>query len=148
MSPPQGMDYGGSQLSYLYEVDEMVVLVMGADRGEELFEWSLLSGGELPVCHVKARLGQLLEEGILRPVILPVDLIGACLNMDICFPGGEGWLVIFLDVVHLGHPEGVVLGVGVEVTGESDILHCRLGCLVHLLDEVIDWCVGVHSLGS
>lgn len=147
MSPTQGMDYGGSQLPYLYEVDEIIVLVIGADGGEELFEWSLLSGGELPVCHVKSGLGQLLEEGVLGPVILPVDLMGACLNMDICFPGPDDRCV-FLDVVHLGHSEGVVLGVGVEVTGESDIVHCRYGCLVHLLDEVIDWCVGVHSLGS
>ena len=40
--------------AYLYEVDEMVVLVMGTDGGEELSEGSVLSGGELPVGHVKA----------------------------------------------------------------------------------------------
>lgn len=142
MSPPQGMGYGESWLSYLNEVDEMVVLVMGTDGGEELFEWSLLSDGELPACHVKPGLGQLLEEGILGLVILPVGLMGTCLNMDICFPGPDDRCV-FLDVVHLGHSEGVVLGVGVEVTGESDIVHCRYWCLVHLLNEVIDWCVGV-----
>lgn len=143
MSPPQGMGYGESWLSYLNEVDEMVVLVMGTDGGEELFVRCLLSDGELPVSHVKPRLGQLLKEGVLGLVILPVDLMGTCLNMNICCPGGEGRLVIFLDVVYLGHSEGVVLGVGVEATGESDIVHCRFGCLVHLLDEVIDWSVDV-----
>jgi hypothetical protein len=53
--------------------------------------------------------------------------MSACLNMNICCPGGEGWLVIFLDVVHLGHPEGLVLGVGVEAAGESHIVYCRFG---------------------
>ena len=121
--------------AYLNEVDEMVVLVVGTDGGEELFERSVLSGGELPACHVKVCFSQLLEEGVLGLVILPVELMGTCLNMNICCPGGEGWLVIFLDVVHLGHHEGVVLGVGVESTGESHIVHSRLGCLVDFLNE-------------
>ena len=42
------------KLSYLNEVDEMIVLVVRTDGGEELFERSLLSGGELPACHVKS----------------------------------------------------------------------------------------------
>lgn len=120
----------------------MVVLVVGADGGEELFEWSLLSDGELPACHIKASCCQLMEEGILGLVILPVGLMSACLDMYICCPGGED-CVVFLDVVYLGHPEGVVLGVGIESTGETDIVHCRFGCLVHLLYEVIDRSVDV-----
>ena len=42
------------KLSNLNEVDEMIVLVVRTDGGEELFERSLLSGGELPGCHVKS----------------------------------------------------------------------------------------------
>ena len=120
----------------------MIILVMGADGGEELFEWSLLSDGELPVGHIKSCFSQLLEEGILGFVILPVDLMSACLNMYICCPGGED-LVVLLDVVHLGHPEGVVLGIRVEATGESHILYCGFGFLVHLLNEGVDRCVDV-----
>lgn len=41
-------------LVYLNEVDEIIVLVVRTDGGEELFERSLLSGGELPGCHVKS----------------------------------------------------------------------------------------------
>ena len=42
------------KLSNLNEVDEMVVFIVGADGGEELFERSLLSGGEFPGCHIKS----------------------------------------------------------------------------------------------
>ena len=42
------------KLSNLNEVDEMIVLVVRTDGDEELFERSLLSGGELPGCHVKS----------------------------------------------------------------------------------------------
>ena len=42
------------KLSNLNEVDEMIVFIVGADGDEELFERSLLSGGELPGCHVKS----------------------------------------------------------------------------------------------
>lgn len=122
----------------------MVVLVMGTDGGEELFEWSLLPDGELPVSHVKSCFSQLLEEGVFGLVILPVDLMSACLNMNICCPGGED-LVVLLDVVHLGHSEDILLGVGVEGTVESDIVHCGLGCLVDLLYEGVDWGVDVSS---
>ena len=59
-----------------------------------------------------------------RVVIL--DGVSACLNMDICCPGGED-IVVLLDVVHLGHSEGVVLWVRVVGTVESNIVHCRLG---------------------
>ena len=45
---------GTKKLSNLNEVDEMVIFIVGADGGEELFEWGLLSGGELPGCHVKS----------------------------------------------------------------------------------------------
>lgn len=109
------------------EVDEMVVLIGGEYLLEEVKDVDLLSGGELPVGHVKSCFSQLLEEGVLGGIILPGDLMGACLNMHICCPGGEGRLVIFLDVVYLGHSEGVVLGVGVEPAGESDILYSGLG---------------------
>ena len=105
----------------------MVVLVGGEDVIKELQDVDLLSGGELPVGHVKSSPGHLLEELILVRIILPGDVMVACLHMDICCPCGEGWLVIFLDVVYLGHSEGVVLGVGVEVAVESDILYSGLG---------------------
>ena len=59
-----------------------------------------------------------------RVVIL--DGMSACLNMDICCPGGED-IVVFLDVVYLGHSEGVVLLVRVVGTVESNIVHCGLG---------------------
>ena len=42
------------KLSNLNEVDEMIVLVVRTDGDEELFERSLLSGGELPGCHAKS----------------------------------------------------------------------------------------------
>ena len=42
------------KLSYLNEVDEMVIFIVGADGGEELFEWSLLSVGQCPVTHIKS----------------------------------------------------------------------------------------------
>ena len=45
---------GTKKLSNINEVDEMLVFIVGADGGEELFERSLLSGGELPDCHVKS----------------------------------------------------------------------------------------------
>ena len=45
---------GTKKLSNLNEVDEMIVLVVRTDGDEELFERSLLSGGELPGCHVKS----------------------------------------------------------------------------------------------
>ena len=45
---------GTKKLSNLNEVDEMVIFIVGADGGEELFERSLLSGGKLPGCHVKS----------------------------------------------------------------------------------------------
>ena len=61
----------------------------------------------------------------MRFVILPLDLMSACLNMDICCPGGED-IVVFLDVVHLGHSEGVVLWVRVVGTVEPNIVHCGL----------------------
>ena len=114
------------KLSNLNEVDEMVVFIVGADGGEELFERSLLSDGELPGCHVKSCFSHLLEEGVLRLVILILDLMSAYLNMYICCPGGDD-IVVLLDVVHLGHSEGVVIGVDVRVgvECESDIIHCR-----------------------
>ena len=64
----------------------------------------------------------------MRFVILPLDLMSAYLNMYICCPGGED-IVVLLDVVHLGHSEGVVIGVDVRVgvECESDIVHCGLG---------------------
>ena len=114
------------KLSNLNEVDEMVVFIVGADGGEELFERSLPSGGELPGCHVKSCFSHLLEEGVLRLVILPLGLMSTCLNMDICCPGGED-NVVFLDVVHLGHSEGVVLWVRVVGTVESNIAHSGFG---------------------
>ena len=114
------------KLSNLNEVDEMVVFIIGTDGDEEFFEWSLLSGGELPGCHVKSCFSHLLEEGVLRFVILPLDLMIAYLNIYICCPGGDD-IVVLLDVVHLGHSEGVVIGVNVRVgvECESDIIHCR-----------------------
>ena len=127
------------KLSNLNEVDEMVVFIVGTDGGEELFERSLLSGGELPGCHVKSCFSHLLEEGILRFVILPLDLMSAYLNMYICCPGGDEFSVFF-DVVHLGHSEGVVPGVEVWVgiEGESDIIHCRHRCLLNLFYVRVD----------
>ena len=104
----------------------MVVFIAGADGDEELFERSLLSGGKLPGCHIKSCFSHLLDEGVLRFVILPLDLMSAYLNMYICCPGGDE-LKVFFDVVHLGHSEGVVIGVDVRVgvECESDIIHCR-----------------------
>ena len=127
------------KLSNLNEVDEMVVFIVGADGCEELFERSLLSGGELPGCHVKSCFSHLLEEGVLRLVILPLDLMSAYLNMYICCPGGEDASVL-LDVVHLGHSECVVLWVEVWVgiVGESDIIHCRHRYLLNLFYVRVD----------
>ena len=45
---------GTKKLSNLNEVDEMVIFIVGADGGEELFEWSLLSVGQCPVTHIKS----------------------------------------------------------------------------------------------
>ena len=42
------------KLSNLNEVDEMVVFIVGADGGEELFERSLVSVGQCPVTHIKS----------------------------------------------------------------------------------------------
>ena len=105
----------------------MIVFIVRTDGGEELFERSLMSGGELPGCHVKSCFSQLLEEGVFRFIILPLGLMSAYLNMYICCPGGDD-IVVFLDVVYLGHSECVVLGVEevwVGVAGESDIIYCR-----------------------
>ena len=105
----------------------MIVLVVRTDGGEELFERSLLSVGELPGCHVQSCFSPLLEEGVFRFIILPLGLMSAYLNMYICCPGGDE-LRILLDVVYLGHSECVVLGVEevwVGVEGESDIIHSR-----------------------
>lgn len=125
----------------------MVVFIVGADGGEELFERSLLSGGELPGCHVKSCFSQLLEEGVFRFVILPLDFMSAYLNMHICCPGGEDTSVL-LDVVHLGHSEGVVPGVEawVEIVGESDIINCRHRYLLNLFYVRVDRSVDVSSL--
>ena len=117
----------------------MVVFIVGTDGGEELFERSLLPGGELPGCHVKSCFSHLLEEGVLRFVILPIDLMLAYFNMYICCPGGED-IVTLLDVVHLGHSEGVVPGVEawVEIVGESDIINCRHRYLLNLFYVRVD----------
>ena len=45
---------GTKKLSNLNEVDEMVVFIVGTDGGEELFERSLMSGGQVPGCHIKS----------------------------------------------------------------------------------------------
>ena len=58
--------------------------------------------------------------------VVPLDGMSACLNMDICCPGGED-ISVLLDVVHLGHSEGVVLWVRVAGAVESNIVHCGLG---------------------
>ena len=129
-------------LSYFNEVDQMVVLVMRTDGLEELSEWSMLPGGELPVGHIESGLGHLLEEGILGQVILPVDAVLAGIHLHIRRPGGED-MVVLLDVVDLGHLEDILLGIGVEGTGESDIVHCRFRCLVDFLDEGVDRSVDV-----
>ena len=52
--------------------------------------------------------------------------MSAYFNMYICCPGGEDTSVL-LDVVHLGHSEGVVLCVEarVGIEGEADIINCR-----------------------
>ena len=115
----------------------MVVLVLGTDISEELMEGSSHPGVDVIGGEIKPCCCHSLEELILGWVILESDVMGACLNMNICCPGGED-LVVFLDVVYLGYPEGILLGVGVEATGESDIVHCRSGCLVHLLNEGVD----------
>ena len=72
-----------------------------------------------------------------RVVIL--DGVSACLNMDICCPGGED-AVVFFDVVHLGHSECVVLWVEVwvEIVGESDIINCRHRYLLNLFYVRVD----------
>ena len=58
--------------------------------------------------------------------VVPLDGMSACLNMDICCPGGED-IVVLLDVIHLGHSEGVVLWVMVAGAVESNIVHSGLG---------------------
>ena len=58
--------------------------------------------------------------------VVPLYGVSACLNMDICCPGSED-IVVFLDVVHLGHSEGVVLWVRVVGAVESNIVHSGLG---------------------
>ena len=58
--------------------------------------------------------------------VVILDGMSACLNIDICCPGGED-IVVFLDVVHLGHSEGVVLLVRVVGAVESNIVHSGLG---------------------
>lgn len=147
MSPPQGINEEKRNLTNLNEIHKMVVLVVGTDGGEKLLKWSLASLGQSPVTHVKPDLLELLPEMISVSGVPPLDGMGACLHMHICCPGPDD-RCIFLDVVHLGHPEDIFLGVGVEPTGESDIIHCRYGRLVHLLNEGIDWCVDVSSLES
>ena len=78
---------------------------------------------------------------------MPMGLMSACLNMYICCPGGED-IGVLLDVVHLGHSEGVVIGVDVRVgvKGESDIIHCRHRCLFNLFYVRVDRIVDVSSL--
>ena len=80
-----------------------------------------------------------------RVVIL--DSMSACLNMDICCPGGED-IRVLLDVVHLGHSEGVVPGVEawVEIVGESDIINCRYRYLLNLFYVRVDRSEDVSSL--
>ena len=68
----------------------------------------------------------MLPEIISSGRVTILDSVSACLNMGICCPGGEDTIVL-LDVVHLGHPEGVVLWVRVEGAVESNIVHCGLG---------------------
>ena len=114
------------KLTYLNEVDEMIVLVVGTDGGQELLEWSLHSSGQCPGFHIESCFLELLPEMISVSGVSPLDVMSACLNQDICCPGGED-CVVFLDVVYLGHSEDVVFRVGVEGTGESDIVHCGLG---------------------
>ena len=58
--------------------------------------------------------------------VVILDGVSACLNMDICCPGGED-ISILLDVVYLGHSEGVVLWVRVVGAVEANIVHCGLG---------------------
>lgn len=58
--------------------------------------------------------------------VVILDSVSACLNMDICCPGGED-IRVLLDVVHLGHSEGVVLRVMVAGAVESNIVHSGLG---------------------
>ena len=58
--------------------------------------------------------------------VVILDGMSACLNMDICCPGGED-IRVLLDVVHLGHSEGVVLLVRVVGAVEPNIVHSGLG---------------------
>ena len=58
--------------------------------------------------------------------VVILDSMGTCLNMDICCPGGED-ISVLLDVVHLGHSEGVVLWVRVAGAVEPNIVHSGLG---------------------
>ena len=50
----QPIKNGTKKLSNLNEVDEMVIFIVGADGGEELFEWSFVSVGQCPVTHIKS----------------------------------------------------------------------------------------------
>lgn len=58
--------------------------------------------------------------------VVPLDGMSACLNMGICCPGGED-IRVLLNVVHLGHSEGVVLWVRVVGAVEPNIVHSGLG---------------------
>ena len=152
MSPSQGITTNKekeyeNKLTYLNEVHQMVVFILGTDGCEEFFERSLHPLGQCPVTHVKSCFGQLLPEGVSLGRVLPLDVMSACLNMNICCPGGNDLRVI-LDVVYLGHSEDILLWVGVEGTVESDIVHCRFRCLVDLLNEGVDWGVDIDPLQS
>ena len=102
----------------------MIILVVGTDGGEELLEWSLASLGQCPVTHIKPGLLEILPEMISVRGVPPLDGMSACINMNICCPGGDD-VVVFLDVVYFGHSEDILLWVGIEPTGESHIVHCR-----------------------
>ena len=58
--------------------------------------------------------------------IVILDGVSACLNMYICCPGGEDTIVL-LNVVHLGHSEGVVLWVRVVGAVEPNTVHSGFG---------------------
>lgn len=123
----------------------MVVLVLGADISEELDEGSPHPGVDVIGGEIKSSLGHSLEELILVRVIFPLDVMSTCLNINICCPGSEGWLIIFLDIVHLGYPEDILLRVGEAATVESDIVHCRFWEHMDFLNEGVDWGVDVYS---
>ena len=141
----QPIKNGTKKLTNLNEVDEMIVFIIGADGDEEFFKWNLVSFGQSPVRHIKSWFLEFLPEMISSGWVAPLDGMSACLNMNICCPGGYNLRVI-LDDVHLGHSECVLLWVGIEPTGESDIIHCGFGWLIDLLYEGIDWSVDICSL--